>query len=1038
MSNPNPSADGSSRLFNAIVHSDIGAIKDVLSSGVDVESRDAFGRTALQLAILSASVEVVKCLLDHGAAVDSWTKQGEATLHLVASRGDVAILHLVMRAHLDSQQTGGDGKQSFNVDCLDKKRGFTPLHIATGFAHVDFVGALLHDYGANCNIPIKTNPRSPMSGIGTLYLALQHPRDSCRALIKLLFQHGASLIDKETGKASLLIIRVILLRELDVIDILQELESSGLSRVISKTLWKTSMVCNSLLTLAIRSGLEDVAMMLLELGAPYQVTFDSTLDYDIDFHFPGKTPLEIAQNWFWQPILVAAEYEMPKLVIKLIDLGADIHVSLDEEQAREMIGHSGCRTLLDIVSIKLAEFRAWHIEDEHISRESKEKDEEAKQLIGKQNAINQLIKEYEEVETRVTSMGGKLTEGLDLQAPEEERQDRKRRQFVFNRTNEIPLESLDISGAADSDTRNLQTLEQGFAALSTACKENDTQTVKALTLASWGTGSKFPPIAIAEKRTQNQTPYLTAVLHCHYDLARTIVLIAAAQHAKFSPLDHVVGQDVLSSLADDKYSPESLKALSGTVKCAVSPKNVVVDYNVLFEVEKKRNMEMFQFILDVQSSFPVEQNDINWSTRHAWHLVERGDWPDALDKYIRATGAPFKHAAIHGKLSVRNQLDKEFQMAPTLHAARSGNLHTVKYFLEPEKALDAYKEFASKNEYDLRKGDVEKAKQQFLDAVSTWLNKRSNLALHSSVVSWNKELIQFLVSTRPDLLNIKSIDGWTPLLVAVSIKRYEFIEILIDGGADMLATDNQQRNMLHLLLAGPCGAGLDEAEKTCAFIRSLDTSIRTQLFQQQCTEVPGGTTPLARWLYCLKQIEFIAPEPDELFKTVLEFSDTSIMEALDAIGNTPLHIVTKHSLHKIVLPVAEKAPQVLFIEGAAGKTPIDLVREEYLNDILNGTTSRYARGKVTHFSRAGQILLVPPFAFSPSYQQQQLLRDAYEAWDVVRAFVDQEKPSYPRRLVTKEQNDSFSESSKKKKPKQPKGNDSDEISLAIYRPGNLY
>lgn len=38
-------------------------------------------------------------------------------------------------------------------------------------------------------------------------------------------------------------------------------------------------------------------------------------------------------------------------------------------------------------------------------------------------------------------------------------------------------------------------------------------------------------------------------------------------------------------------------------------------------------------------------------------------------------------------------------------------------------------------------------------------------------------------------------------------------------------------------------------------------------------------------------MEYIAPKQDDLFLTVLEMCNVSVIEALDAVGCTPLHVV---------------------------------------------------------------------------------------------------------------------------------------------------
>lgn len=302
----------------------------------------------------------------------------------------------------------------------------------------------------------------------SLWLALQHPRDSCRALVKLLLQHGVSLVDKTTGNVEMGVVQLILIRKLDTFDLFEEYDTESLRHVFTKLVWKQFSLCDSPLTMAIRFGFEAVAEQLLDYGAPAQLTIDSSVDCKIiGLGFPLKTPQEMAQERFWQPILLAAEYEMPKLIFKLLELGADPLVKLDQEQAREMTSHSDCRTVLDIVLMKLAEYQAWRSEDEHVDYRIKGTEEETVQRTGKENAIRELTEGYEKVKEQLIELGVQMTENLNLQRPEEEGPKRKKQQFGFNSAQQIPipLRSLDSTDSSSLVPAELTSVEVGCSAL---------------------------------------------------------------------------------------------------------------------------------------------------------------------------------------------------------------------------------------------------------------------------------------------------------------------------------------------------------------------------------------------------------------------------------------------------------------------------------------------------------------------------------------------------------------------------------------------
>lgn len=146
-------------------------------------------------------------------------------------------------------------------------------------------------------------------------------------------------------------------------------------------------------------------------------------------------------------------------------------------------------------------------------------------------------------------------------------------------------------------------------------------------------------------------------------------------------------------------------------------------------------------------------------------------------------------------------------------------------------------------------------------------------------------MVKELAQTHPELLEISSIDGWTPLLVAACHGKVEAMQTLLESGANPFSTDPLGRNMLHLLLASP-GTGRLQSDPNAlpSFLRWMDTTILQSLLEQQCIESPGGQTPLSRWI-------LTRPEPGILFNAVLELSSIRVFEIFDGVGRTPLHTV---------------------------------------------------------------------------------------------------------------------------------------------------
>ncbi|PTB63272.1 hypothetical protein BBK36DRAFT_1126757 [Trichoderma citrinoviride] len=980
-------------LFGIVARADFVSLKEVLAlKQVDVESRDPAGRTALHLAVLAGTADICQLLIDHGASLDTWTRQGEAVVHLAAKRGDVDVLRVVMDALESKPQASGnedkpDGKTAVgdkadltvHVDSLTHKFNMSPLYIAVALV----AELLLTRYHARPNIVVgHADMHKGTRTVHILEAALQHPRDACRSLLRLLLQQGANLLDASSHTVTESLFFMIMKRAEDTFDIFAELDAENFTSAITKGLWIDSMKCHCALTGVIHLGLEETAFKLLSYGAPPHLDFKSPLEIQSDTSPFGKKPLDRAEGDFWQPILSAALFEMPGLVMELLDRGVDPNTRLTEDQARYMINQRECRTVLDIVKSKLVELRSWNIDDESVYYEIKGTPEEAEQRAGKQNAVARLIEAYEEAEAKLVSLGAQTSDGLNLQDPQAPVSQPSSKRIQLHppptETNARPLHS-----SMDIDPTKLSTVENGRQFLLAACRDGNIALVKALTLSPWGPNLKFPPIAIADVSGYSQGPFLVAVENRHYDLARTIVQIATAQHVNFAD---DVSSDFCNQLADDEHSADSIKKVSAQVKSTVTAKKIVADSHSCFAGEKHKDMDMLRFSIKMESSFPREQSDIERQTRHAWDLVEHGDWPEAFEEYIKATGAPFRHA------------------------------------VSQDKAMAAYKHFAENTDFSSRKAGPQASRAEFVDAVEKWMNKR--------IISRNVDLVKFLLSTHPELLEVQSIDGWTPLLTAALHHRIEVLHILLEAGASPFATDLFGRNMLHLLLVSPGQGYIQEPEKLSSFLQSMDRSVLHQLLGQRCDESPGGLTPLARWIPT-------RPTPNGLFTTLLDVSTSAAMEMFNSRGHTVLHTVAYSSIEHLVRPVFKKAPPVMFHKDTDGKTPLDHVVEKQLDGFIEHLMSSYTRNR--KWQASSPLVHWPLFAFASDYAGPTSSTDPYQAWEISRELAESVKPrQFPRKLVTKIEREEVAMMSKNKKiQKNPKGDQHDIVSLSVYKPGNL-
>ena len=108
---------------------DVITVRRAISAGIDVDARDASGRTAVTAAALAEHAEVVRVLVDANADVDLQDGDRNNALLVCGETGNVEVLREVLRAEPDLTRTN--------------RFGGTALIPAADRGHVGMVGALL-------------------------------------------------------------------------------------------------------------------------------------------------------------------------------------------------------------------------------------------------------------------------------------------------------------------------------------------------------------------------------------------------------------------------------------------------------------------------------------------------------------------------------------------------------------------------------------------------------------------------------------------------------------------------------------------------------------------------------------------------------------------------------------------------------------------------------------------------------------------------------------------------------------------------------
>jgi excisionase family DNA binding protein len=285
------SNDHIAALMKAAWEGDTGRAQALLHEGVDVNAKDAFGRTALIIAAARGHTYIVQVLIESGA--DPRVRDNVGTTALVAaeSRGYSRIVSLLRGASTEGEEShslktdsGGASPASLqravdngdvdNVNALiaqgaqvDARTddGWTPLMLATIKGHTGIVEALLNK-GAD------VNARNKKSWTALMFAVSMGDIDTMRVLlaggadINARDHDGKTVLMQAAGENNIECLKVLLDHEADVNSV--------------------DRVGETALTIAARRGYTEIVALLKEAGAMG----------DTSLPVPTKSVLDLPQS----------------------------------------------------------------------------------------------------------------------------------------------------------------------------------------------------------------------------------------------------------------------------------------------------------------------------------------------------------------------------------------------------------------------------------------------------------------------------------------------------------------------------------------------------------------------------------------------------------------------------------------------------------------------------------------------------------------------------------------------------------------------
>jgi hypothetical protein len=222
-----------------------------------------------------------------------------------------------------------------------------------------------------------------------------------------------------------------------------------------------------------------------------------------------------------------------------------------------------------------------------------------------------------------------------------------------------------------------------------------------------------------------------------------------------------------------------------------------------------------------------------------------------------------------------------------------------------------------------------------------------------------KQLLQYLIRQNADYLEVKSANGYTPLMLAYQSQNFEAAEILISAGANQAVRDSLGRNLVHLALAPLNGSSHLESTKVDKLLSIIDKRLIRSLFLERCSEGPTGMNPCTRWVTKLEINESANqatdkndPKPSDkaiaTFETMMKYTDMEALRMLDGSGQLPLHICTKKAINSILEVMVKRYPQLVLMENGMGQTATELASAIYIRHVACDTLISNRWGHYVH------------------------------------------------------------------------------------------
>lgn len=486
-----------------------------------------------------------------------------------------------------------DEPDVYDINVLAWDTPVSPLHLAIANGHLEIVKLLVQDFGADMLLPIKLlhdYNKSPRAAILPLVIALQLEPEKADEMTRLLIALGASPAQADLENVTAL--HYFAAHRASLLSVMVSANQPAAKRAVNHLQlsgYQYNPNSKSALQTAIEGGNVEAVDALLELGALPEVDFAAYIaSYKTKWEPRGDSNhnLQNFQKSFRQPVFTAVEHELPSVVLKLLDAGADVNCLSGGAWRAVHDGrnsyHESVQTLLDATREKISVLKDWvekeetgqrrmvdafgrpsrpptplqedshylgqirpgtyaywstfkQVQDAKLKYKADLKQyEDAERSLPKQAkgwdeklvAVKQLLASFESLDSAILKRGGKTFTELYPDVKIEQLSAQKYHHSYDHK--DVPskpwMPQLDFNLPDLTDVRR-----EAYIKLFEACWEADLPTVKELSLAVWGENQT--PLQIAVRDSAGFTPFSLAVLQQHFEFAKALLEIAQAQYA---------------------------------------------------------------------------------------------------------------------------------------------------------------------------------------------------------------------------------------------------------------------------------------------------------------------------------------------------------------------------------------------------------------------------------------------------------------------------------------------------------------------------